>query len=158
MKIVPIGSKAASREARGPLYVDTSALLKLYFREPESNLSNAILRGRSDVMISHLAVTEMVSALARRCREGTLPFDVAAKARRAVLDHIETGIFRCVDLLPESHREAEDLLLETKAVALRAADALHLALARGARANGIVTFDRRMAEAGRIAGFVTLPR
>ncbi len=157
MKIVPTVSKAVSK-AEGLLYVDTSALLKLYFREPESKTTNDFLRGRRDVVISQLAVTEMVSALARRCREGALDVAIASEAQQAVLDHIETGVFRCLEMFPDIHREAERMLLTTSAVPLRAADALHLALARNARAKTLVTFDRRMTEAGRAVGFVTLPR
>jgi len=155
---VRIAFKSVPRKARGPVYVDTSALLKLYFREPQSKATNDLLQGRSDVVISQLAVTEMVSALARRCREGALAFEEAADVQQAVLLHIEKGIFRCIDVQPETHRDAERLLLETRTVPLRAADALHLALAQGARVKSLVTFDHRTAEASRIVGFDTLPR
>jgi len=154
---VPTVSKAISKRAGGPLYVDTSALLKLYFRESDSNAANELLRGRRDVVISQLAITEMISAIARRCREGALDFKMASVAQQAILDHIETGIYACLDLLPETHREAERILFTTREIPLRAADALHLALARSARARSLLTFDRRMAEAGRTAGFVTFP-
>ena len=61
---------------------------------------------------------------------------------------------RILDLTPESHREAERLLLAAKrtTLPLRAADALHLALAIQAGARGIVTFDLRMARAAVLAG------
>lgn len=142
---------------KGPLYADTSALFKLYFPEPRGDAVNQTLLGRRDVVISELTVTEMVSALARRRREGVLHADVARKVYRTVLRHIEEGIYRCLELSAQTHREAERLLLVTEAVPLRAADALHLALAGSVRAKSLLTFDQRMAGAARAAGFVTIP-
>jgi len=153
---VPIASKAPDL-LHGPLYVDTSALLKLYFPEPDSGTVNLLLRGRSDVVISQLAITEMSSALARRCREGGLDKNVAAVARKAVLAHVDNGVYHCVDLMPETHREAERILSETAVTPLRAADALHLALAKSARTISLLTYDVRMANAARIVGLVTIP-
>jgi predicted nucleic acid-binding protein len=136
--------------------VDTSALVKLYFTEDESGTINELLRGRRDVVISQLALTEMVSALSRRRREGTLSVDIATKAHRAVLNHVYSGVYRCVDLFPETHREAERILLFS--MPLRAADALHVALALSAKAAGLVTFDTQMGEAARSLGLVAIPR
>ena len=90
--------------AIGPLYVDTSALLKLYFRELESDATNAFLKGRRDILISQLAVTEFVSALARRHRERVIDATTLQALQRTVITHIETGVYTCVDLTPEDHR------------------------------------------------------
>ena len=56
----------------GPLYCDTSALLKLYLPEPDSDAFNEVVEDRNDVLVSDLAVTEMISAIARRLRHGSL--------------------------------------------------------------------------------------
>jgi len=50
------------------LYVDSSALAKLYVPEAESEKLDAYLRGRIGLMISELAITEVLSAVARRKR------------------------------------------------------------------------------------------
>ncbi len=47
----------------------------------------------------------------------------------------------------KNHREVERLLLPVNDVALRAADALHLALASLAGAAAIVTYDQKLAKA-----------
>ena len=52
----------------GPIYCDTSALLKLYFPEPRSADLTRVVEGRDDLLVSDLAVTEIVSALSRRVR------------------------------------------------------------------------------------------
>ena len=48
----------------GGLYLDASALAKLYVTEPGSDVLDDALRGRGDLMVSDLAVTEVVSAFA----------------------------------------------------------------------------------------------
>ena len=55
-----------------PIYLDASALVKLFVSEPESEALNQALVGAEDVILSDLALTEMASALGRRMREGRL--------------------------------------------------------------------------------------
>ena len=140
---------------QGRLYLDASALVKLYIPEPESDELNQALRRRRDLIVSDLAVTEIASAFARRRRQGLLHTHAAARLHRAILAHMESGVFRRVDMIPEVHREAERLLLSLESVPLRAADSLHLALAIAAGAGAIVTFDQRLAEAARRIGLPT---
>ena len=55
------------------------------------------------------------------------------------------------------HRRAEHLLLTLTTAPLRAAEALHLALAASARVVSIASFDARMAAAGRAVGLAVYP-
>jgi predicted nucleic acid-binding protein len=130
-----------------PLYVDSSALAKLYVPELDSDEVDSYLRGRVGLMISELAITEVLSAIARRKREGELSSDVAIRIRDALLADADSGAFARLHLDPAVHREAERLLLSTTAVPLRTLDALHLALAFSGAATHLLTFDRRMREA-----------
>ncbi len=66
-------------------------------------------------------------------------------------------MFRCDDHFSDTHREAERILFGAATASLRAADALHLAVARGAGVTAVLTFDVRMAEVARSIGFVTIP-
>jgi len=141
----------------GPLYLDASALVKLYLPEPGSDTLDAAIQGRSDLMVSDLAITEIVSAISRRRREGILPAVSCARLHRQILADIEGGLYIKNDLMPEVHREAERLLLAIDDIALRAADALHLALASLAGAAAIVTYDQRLAEAANKIGLNSLP-
>lgn len=141
----------------GPLYFDASALVKLYVREPESDALNREIRGRTDLLVSDLAVTEIVSSLCRRRREGSVDTPIVNRVQRALLGHVEQGFYRRVELLPTTHREAERLLLLLEGVPLRAADALHLALAVSGDAASVFTYDGRLALAARSIGLAVFP-
>ena len=141
----------------GPLYLDTSALVKLYIPEPESAGLNREILGRRDLLISDLTVTEIVSSLCRRRREGALDTRIVTRLQRAVLNHIEIGVYRRVDLGPAIHREAERFLMSVERAPLRAADALHLALAVSGEAASVLTYDRRLGAAARAIGLTVFP-
>jgi len=108
-------------------------------------------------MVSDLAITEIVSAIARRRREGSLPLASCARLHRKVLANIEAGLYIRTDLVPDTHREAERLLMAVDGIALRAVDALHLALASLAGAAAIVTYDRKLAGAALKIGLNFFP-
>jgi hypothetical protein len=135
-----------------PLYIDSSALAKLYVPEADSDRLDRFLRGKVALMISELAVTEVLSAVARRKRDGELEPELAIRIRDAVLEDADSGSFVRLQLHPAVHREAERLLLATATVQLRTLDALHLALAFSGAATHVLTFDRRMREAALQSG------
>lgn len=141
----------------GPLYLDASALVKLYLREVESDDLNRLVVGRHDVVVSDLAVTEIVSSLCRRRREGAVTMAVVTRLHRALLGHLEAGVYRRSELIPAAYREAERLMISLGMVPLRAADALHLALALGAEAASLLTWDRRLGAAARAVGLSVFP-
>ena len=141
----------------GPVYCDASALAKLYLPEPESEAVNRTLAGRRDLLAADLGVTEIVSSIARRWREGSIDLEYARTLQRMLLTDLDAGYFQRVELTPATYRQAERLLLSLPAVALRAADALHLAMAVDAGAGCILTFDRRLAEAARGLGVRAAP-
>jgi len=150
-------SETEARRAEVPgidvsIYVDSSALAKLYVPEPESETLDAFLRGRRGLMISELAITEVLSAVARRRREGELRARDAVRIRDALLADAASGVFTRLDLNPAVHREAERLLLATDALPLRTLDALHIALAFTGAASHLLAFDRRMQEVAALAG------
>jgi predicted nucleic acid-binding protein len=70
-----------------PIYLDTSAVAKLFLPEPDSDAVESVLRGRRDLYLSDLAVTER-SVLVRRVRERSLDGSDARKLHRRLLrDH-----------------------------------------------------------------------
>lgn len=138
------------------IYVDSSALAKLYVPEPESDRLDGFLRGRRDLMISELALTEVLSAIARRSREGSLSDAAAFEIRDALMADADGGSFSRLDLSPNIHREAERLLLGTSSIHLRTLDALHVALAMSGGATHLITFDHRMRTAATQAGLRTI--
>ena len=141
----------------GPLYCDTSALLKLFLSEPGSVALTRLVEGRTDLVVSDLAVTEGASALARRVRQGVIAAEDAQRAQRTIIESLETAPYQRVELTREVHRRAEHFLLTLSNTSLRAADALHLALAFSARAASMASFDARLSAAARIIGLVVYP-
>jgi len=134
--------------ASSPVYLDASALAKLYIEETESLELERALIGRRDLLVSELAITEVISALARRVREGDLSSRDAGRVQRHISTDLERGEFRRIDLSPDLHRVAERLLMRLgSTLPIRAADALHLALAGSAPARAFVTYDRHLREA-----------
>lgn len=142
-----------------PLYLDTSALAKIYVQESNSDALDAALTGRRDLLISELAFTELTSALARRLREGQVDATVGRRIYQQLLRDVRAGEYRLLDLTSATHREAERLLLTLgRHVPLRAADSLHLAAAALADARALVTYDRQMhAAALALGAFEVVP-
>ena len=141
----------------GPLYCDTSALLKLYLPERGSDEFNEVVKDRDDVLVSDLAVTEIISAIARRLRQGSLAREAARRLQHAIIGRLDEGVYHRVELTREVHRRAEHFLLSLPETPLRAADGLHLALATSARAASLASFDARLAAAARAIGLAVYP-
>jgi predicted nucleic acid-binding protein len=152
-----MSATTASDPLTGPVYVDASALAKLYFPESDSDRLNRLLAGRRDLVASDLAVTEFVSSLARRQRDGMLSAAVVQRAQRALLDHLDGGVFQRAELTPDCHRVAERLLIQLMQLTLRAADALHLALTAACDCATMLTYDLRLAKAAKAIGLTVYP-
>jgi hypothetical protein len=139
------------------IYLDASALAKYVLAEKGSEELEGLIVGRRDVILSDLAVTELVSALAGRVAEGDLDPAGAQTVYRRIIRDMEEGRFLRAELSSAVHRKAERLLFEVRKKApLRAADALHLALAGEAGAKRLVTYDRRMHQAATTLGTMEL--
>lgn len=137
-----------------PVYLDASALVKLFVPEPESDDLNRALAGLTDVIVSDLALTEMASALGRRVRERRVTRDHARRLYREASTLL--ALVHHAELTPPIHRRAERLVLSL-ATPLRALDALHLATALDAEAATVVTFDPRLRDAAGSQGLFVAP-
>ena len=142
-----------------PVYLDTSALAKLYVQEAESDDLDSALIGRRDLLISELTLTELTSAIARRVREGEIEASIARRIYQQLFRDVRAGEYRLLDLTSATHREAERLLLTIgRHAPIRAGDSLHLAVAALADARTLVTYDRQMhAVASTLGSFEVLP-
>jgi predicted nucleic acid-binding protein len=90
-------------------------------------------------------------------RQGAATAEKALMAYRTIIETITDAPYQRVELTRDVHRHAEHLLLTSKATPLRAADALHLALALSGRAASLATFDARLAAAARAIGLAVYP-
>jgi uncharacterized protein with PIN domain len=138
------------------IFWDTSALVPLLVREPESPAMRRALRADSQMLVWWGTYTECESALARRVRDGVLSHRGRLDAR-AVLEQMATA---WSEVLASSEvRSRASLLLGRHA--LRAADALQLGAALvwaggqpvGHRFN---TLEARLRQAALAEGFVVL--
>ena len=120
-------------------YLDSSAIVKLVAREPQSTALRRFLRHRRPVVASALARTEVT--------RGVLalgdPF-----LRRA------DEVLRRIDLVRISNRVLADAG-RLEPVELRSLDAIHLATVAlfGDSLSGLVTYDGRMSEAATSYGW-----
>ena len=121
------------------VYLDSSALVKLVVREPESVALGRFLRRHPRRVSCALARTEVPRAVRHL---GSAPL---RRARR---------LLRRVDLI-----RLDDALFDAAAAldprVLRSLDAIHLAAAQqlSSELDAVVTYDERMAEAAELLGF-----
>lgn len=132
--------------SEGVLYLDSSAIIKLVFEEPETSSLSDFLRDWPARVSSTVASVEVL-------RTAALVDDEAVRRHaRAILTRVH--LVRPDDaLLTEAAR--------VEPASLRALDAIHLAtaLSLGHDLSGIVVYDRRLADAARGAGLtVWAPR
>lgn len=125
--------------------------------ESGSDEFNRAVEGRDDLLVSDLAVTEVVSALSRRVHQGAATREVARRVQHAIARRLDDGVYRRVELTRDVHRRAEHFLLSLTGTPLRVLDALHLAQATSARAASLASFDGRLLAAARAVGLVTYP-
>jgi predicted nucleic acid-binding protein len=124
-------------------YIDASALLKLVVREAETSALEADLGSREGLVTSSLAIVECQRVVRRA-------------GHRRLLQRAE-DVFEAVYLL-----ELTPLILKDAATVapatIRSLDAIHIAtaLSVGEKDLDLITYDDRMAEAGRIHGLRVL--
>jgi hypothetical protein len=130
------------------LYVDSSALLKLYFEEPDSSRAEDVLASDLDWITGRLTSVEVRRNLAR----ALVGSDLAAARRQFERDWANTAV---VELTHEVCEAAAELAEVTGA---RSLDALHLGTAKvvGGGALPFVTFDLRQAQAASALGWLVL--
>jgi predicted nucleic acid-binding protein len=118
-----------------PVYLDSSAIVKLVVHEPESGALFEWLGGHPERISSVIARVEVLRAL-RRSGAGL-------SARHRALDVLERIALLDVD------RPVLDAASEIGPADLRSLDAIHLATALSVRSDlaGLVTYDERLAAA-----------
>lgn len=133
------------------LYLDTSALVKLYIEEAGSDEVREWAGDAEALAASRVALAELAAAVARRWREGDLTDPEAAAIRSAIAEDWQHLVVVEVD----EHRAADEAFRSD----LRGFDAIHLAAALQVRDAlgdvpiGFACFDSRLGRAASARGF-----
>jgi uncharacterized protein len=131
-------------------YLDASVLLPTLIAEPSTEaVYDCLGAGNRELLISDFTAAEVASALSRLVRTALLT-NADASARLADFDAWRASMSSPVDIREADARLAY-IYVRRFELALRAPDALHLAIARRLDAT-LVSLDRRMAAAARELG------
>jgi predicted nucleic acid-binding protein len=136
------------------MYVDTSVLVKLFVREPDTAAYEDKLE---DVVIvsSELAYAELWSALLQKEKAGQITSAHREGAWVRFCARIEGDSIRLLRLDVTTVRAAVEVMAEVHPhVSLRTLDAIHLATFRGLEWQYLMTADKRMRDAAR---FLEIP-
>lgn len=130
------------------LYVDTSALLKRYVTEADSEVADRLLGSDPVLVTSWITMVELRRNLARLVGPADLP-DVRRQCTR---DLDEFALVSVDQVVCEAAAEIAEQLQ------VRSLDAVHLACARRLQVPGLtfLTFDLRQAQAARSLGFTVV--
>lgn len=140
------------------LYLDSSALVKLYVREPGTAELSAFVRKFSPPLpFSSLHELELTHALERRREEGDLS-TIGLNQIVGTLDHDLTQGVLARPAAEWSGTFARAIHLLRQHRGLRSLDALHIGHALEAGAVWFVTYDRRQGKAATAEGLKLWPK
>lgn len=130
------------------LYVDSSALLKRYIDEPDSDAADALLRSDPSLVTGRHTIVEVRRNLARLLAERD-----AGPAKAAFMDDAQK-----LSLIELDAQTCELAAGIGELTGVRTLDALHLAAAQrvGGAAVPFLTFDLRQAQAARTLGLTVV--
>ena len=136
------------------IYPDPSIIIAAFVNEPNRDKARAFLTGQLDtkILTSWWTYTEISSALGVKVRTGDMRLRVKASVLTGIREQLSRSSIMVLPVKQDFERAAD--YMEQTDVALRAGDALHLAIA-AQHAAIAWTFDRRMAEAGQALGLGT---
>jgi hypothetical protein len=133
------------------VYVDTSALVPLFIREPKSEAVVAWIESSGErLAISEWSLVEFASAAAIKVRTGQATANLARQATTRVHEFADKHCMVAVPGREEFRRAAE--WVGDAALKLRAGDALHLAIASSLGVQGILCLDEAMVESAKSLG------
>ena len=134
------------------LFADTSALIKWYVAEANSDEVDALFLKQPGIAISRLAGVEFCSALKRRRRNKQISRRIENEALDLFYAHHKSGNLLVLPLNDQHCAEAERLMRALPRIALRALDAMQLATATLINATEFASADRIQIAAAKALG------
>ena len=133
------------------IYVDTSALVPLFIREPNSDAVIDWLESSGErLAMSEWTLVEFASAAAIKLRTGQATVNLVKQATARMYEFAQK---HCTVAVPgrENFRRAAELAGDDT-LQLKAGDALHLAIAESLNTQGILCLDQAMNESAKSLG------
>lgn len=137
------------------IYVDPSALLKLYLKEPESRAMAAWRNKAGDpLLVTHHGRVELTNGIGLAAYRGIINEKIHDAAISALDDDFAQGRYKQTDVLWRATlKRAANLSREhTHAVGCRSLDIVHVASAIELGLKYFATFDVRQQQLARAAG------
>ncbi len=134
------------------LYLDSSALAKLYVAEPETvALAREVSSQSEPIPYTPLHELELAGAIQRRLAAGDLTQAAGNRILRVIEGDLGSGVLFRAELGWAEALAAAIVLVKRHGVAcgLRSLDALHLASARLLEAEVLISYDSRQIAAAR---------
>ena len=142
------------------LYLDTSCLLKVFFPEPETAATVALIAQESHVVISSLARLEALVHIHGRVAAKMISAPAARRLIQRFDQVLQAEPYELVPCPPGIIEVAETQVRPAvKSTYCRTLDRLHLATMQALGVHRLLTNDETQARAARGLGFeITLPR
>lgn len=141
------------------IYVDPSALLKLYLHQPESAAMSA-WRGKTKgaLAVTHHGRIEVINGICLAAHRRELAGEALADTLASFDEDFVEGLYRSADLLWRAtlNRAAELSRAHSPKLGTRSLDVLHVASALELEMRFFVTYDRRQEDLARTVGLKTL--
>ena len=141
------------------IYIDTSAIVKLYIKETDSkDVSRWIRNNNEPIPLTGLTELELKNALKLKESRKEIHIDNFHKIWRRLEQHEERGVYYrpSVDW-PEVFGLALDLTNNhTSSIGSRSLDILHVAVALFLKVDRILTFDERQSQLAAAAGITVI--
>jgi len=141
------------------IYVDPSALLKLYLHQPESAAMNAWrARTKGALLLTHHGRVEIVNGICLAAHRRNITAEALADTLASFDEDLSTGLYRQADLLWRAtlNRAAELSRSHSANLGTRSLDVLHIASALELEVRIFVTYDNRQEALARAVGLKTL--
>ncbi len=137
------------------IYVDPSALLKLYLREPESRAMAAWRNKVGDpLLVTHHGRVELTNGIGLAAYRGIISDKVHDAAMAALDDDFAQGRYKQGDVLWRATLKTAGELSRkhTRSIGCRSLDIVHVASAMELEFSYFATFDVRQRQLARAAG------
>ena len=142
------------------MFVDTSALAKLYHWEVGTDVMESLTQSSQPIDVSRLAVLEMQSVFAGKVRTGQLAQSAADLLRLRFRGDLDGRRFKTVAIQSRHYHTADLLIVRHGPTGLRTLDSLQLSVALDLAGNGLVRHfvmaDRNLSKVAASEGFTVI--